>query len=43
MNLDVQQQLERLRPLAQHPGLAEGQLRHRLTDPNLADYPAKAA
>ena len=31
----------RLRPLAQHPGLAEGQLRHRLTDPNLDRLPGQ--
>jgi len=32
-------QCPRLRPQAQHPGLAEGQLRHRLTDPNLDRLP----
>jgi hypothetical protein len=31
----------RLRPLAQHPSVAEGQLRHRLTDPNLDRLPGQ--
>lgn len=30
-----------LRPLAQHPGFAEGQLRHRLTDPSLDRLPGQ--